>query len=259
MEEHSLIVNVLVQFNKKKSKGGLFNKKGNQNLQALSEMITNPLKQNLKSDILTRAGKIASQVSLSEAVVKIITHLKKINYTLEDFVAFNNSYYNKYNKRTHNERVLLYATYIAIGERVSNEDLKIITDAAKLHDLGRVNNLTEPLHGQKSVSLIKKHNLVEKEKAQLNIMYAIIDAHSAYDKNIEAILNKYEIPLNQYSRVRKLCYILKDAEALDKVRFFEESTITEEKILKPHLLKTLSAKQLVTAAFELVDFYSKNA
>lgn len=258
MKEHSLIVNVLVQFNKKKAKGNLANKRDGKSLKALSEMITNPLKQNLKNDILSRASKLATQVSLSEVVFKMVAHFKKINYSLEDFVNFNDSYYNKYNKLTHSERVLIYAASIGIGEKISKEDLSLIIEAAKLHDLGRVSNLPDPLHGQKSVGLIKKFNLLQQDNDKLNVIFAIIDAHSAYDKNIEATLNKYDIPLKEYSRVRKLCYILKDAEALDKVRFFEESIITEDKTLKPHLLKTTSAKQLVSAAFELLDFYVKN-
>ena len=256
----SLITKLLLQFGKHKpNQNNKSKSSSNKYLDALSELLLNPLKLNLKKDILSRAEKVAPQLSLHEGVYKMVAFLKKYNIHLNDFLKFDANHYGKFNKQSHSERVLVYATIIAINEKINLSDFEVVIDACKLHDISRNTIETDLLHGQKSVGIIKLYNLVPHiPKSQQNVLYAMVDAHSAYDKNIEGVLNKYDIPLNEYERVRQLCYILKDAEALDKVRFFNDSAINTERMLKSNQLKTQTAKQLVSFAFELNDYYNKN-
>lgn len=225
-------------------------------LDELNELILSPLKNNIKKDILARAQKQAPQTPLSDAIYFVNTYVKKNKLNLENLLTFNSSYYNLLNKEAHSHRVLFYVMFLCVIEGINVNDFIIMCDAAKLHDLGRNTPGTDLMHGQKSVGLIKFYNLINYENTDdYNALLAVIDAHSAYDKNIEGVLNKYDIPLSHYERVKKMCYILKDAEALDKVRFFNDSAINTERMLKTNLLKNKTAKKMVALAFELNEHY----
>lgn len=245
----------------KPKKNLLFKKQPKTNSFAeLSELILNPLKQNLKKDILTRANKLADQVSLSDTVFKVATYLKKLKIEPTDLFDFNNSYYNHLNKQGHSERVLFYCLTIASYLNLPAIDVLVLVQASKFHDIGRNITETDLMHGQKSAGLVKLYQLTTFEQVKdYNAMLAVIDAHSAYDKNIEGVLNKYDITLNEYNRVKNLCFVLKDAEALDKVRFFAESAINTERMLKSNLLKNKCSKQMVGLAFELNEYFNKHA
>lgn len=260
--ENSVIAKVFSQFgNTKPKKSGLFSKRKPRQqpdvLQELSELIISPLKANLKKDILTRANKLAEQISLDDAVYEIKEYFKKNKWELNSVFNFNSAFYNNLNKQSHCERVMFYCLFIAVREKLSVNDFMVLVDGAKLHDIGRNMPDTDLLHGQKSAGLIKFYNLVNyNDVKDYNALLAIVDAHSAYDKNIEGVLNKYDIELGEYDRVKQLCHILKDAEALDKVRFFNESAINTERMIKSNLLKTKTAKSMVSLAFELNEFYN---
>lgn len=262
MENNLYLNKLFLETVYQKPKRSLFYKKPkypNKTLQELNEMILSPLKLNIKKDILQRANKLAPQITLTDAVLTIKNYFKKNKLNLEQLLNFNSSYYNNLNKQSHSERVLVYILYLSVMHKLSANDIVVLTDAAKLHDIGRNTPDSDLLHGQKSVGIIKFYHLIEyPSQSDYNALLAVIDAHSAYDKNIEGVLNKYDIALNQYDRVKQLCFLLKDAEALDKVRFFTDSAVNTERMLKTNLLKTTIAKQMVGMAFELNDYYVKN-
>lgn len=220
-----------------------------------TEMLLNPLRLNVKNDILTSAKKAAPQTSESEVMFTVSSYLKKNNITLEDFATLNPDYYSMHNPMDHSQRVLLYAAYIAIIEKIPLKHFNVLVNAAKLHDIGRNSDKTDLLHGHKGASIIKKYNLVDLEKPLFNILLTLVDSHSAYDKNIEGVMFKHEIELKDYPAVKKLCNIIKDAEALDKVRFIDEQIVNVNKILKVNQLKLKTSKQLVTLAFDMLEHY----
>lgn len=246
--------------NQKPKKNFWFKEKEKVNrLEELSAMIKNPLKQNLKKDVLVRANKLAEQIDLAEAVYDVNMYFKKNKYDLNNLLDFNKTYYNHLNKQPHSERVMFYVLYIGILQKLPVEDLVVLCDAAKLHDIGRNTIETDLMHGQKGVGVIKFYKLASyPQERDYNALLAVIDAHSAYDKNIEGVLNKYDIELSEYDRVKNLCFILKDAEALDKVRFFNENAVNTERMLKSNQLKTKQAKSMVKLAFSLNEFYLEN-
>lgn len=256
--ESTTLTKLFSTYGKQKPKQNrLFVKKPKVNqLEELSALIKNPLKQNLKKDVLVRAKKQANQLLLPESVHDIATYFKKNKIDIAPILDFNPNYYNQLNKQEHSERVLFYALYIGILQKLPIVDLVVLTESAKLHDIGRNTIEKDLMHGQKGVGVIKFYNLVSNlEGKDYNALLSVVDAHSAYDKNIEGILNKYDINLQEYERVKNLCYILKDAEALDKVRFFNENAINTERMLKSNQLKTKQAKSMVNIAFALNDFY----
>lgn len=256
--QSTTLIKLFLEKGKAKPKSGfLFGKqKPKNNLNDIGELLLNPLKVNLKKDVLTRAEKLAPQISLGDAVYKVATFFSKNNLNVQHLFEFNENLYGPLNKQDHSERVLFYAVYIAISEKLNANDVLILADAAKLHDIGRNTYETDLLHGQKSANLIRYYNLINyQNQDDYAALLSVIDAHSAYDKNIEGVLNKYEVSLSNYEKVKKMCSILKDAEALDKIRFFQDSAINTERMLKSNLLKTYTAKQMVSLAFELNEFY----
>ncbi len=260
--EQTMLNKLFAEFgNAKPKKNLLFKKQPKTNsFSELSELILNPLKQNLKKDILTRANKLAEQVSLSDTVFKVASYLKKLKIEPNALFEFNNNYYNRLNKQGHSERVLFYCLAIAASLNLPAEDVFVLTQASKFHDIGRNIPESDLMHGQKSAGMVKLYQLTTFEQLKdYNAMLSVIDAHSAYDKNIEGVLNKYDITLPEYNRVKNLCFVLKDAEALDKVRFFADSAINTERMLKSTLLKNKFSKQMVGMAFELNEYYSKHA
>jgi len=65
----------------------------------------------------------------------------------------------------HNERVMLYSTFIAIKENLKEEDIKLLLYGAMYHDIGRKNDLEDEGHGYRSSKLIEKiiSNLKEED------------------------------------------------------------------------------------------------
>jgi len=253
--QKSLLSTVLTQFATKPSGKS----KPKMPTTSLADFAMGPLKVNWKKDILTRAQKLAPQKTLQEIVYTVVQYFNKHKLSLENFVKFDQKLYNDYNNLDHSERVLLFATYIAIAENVTPRGIQVLIDSAKLHDVGKTSFVSDLSHGQKGADLIKKYNLTNFEKNNdFMAVLALVDAHSAYDKNVEGILNKYEIDLTNYEKVKKLCYILKDAELLDKVRVFNLPNITQEDLPKVSMLRTKSAKTGIVAAFELLEFYNNN-
>ena len=145
----------------------------------------------------------------------------------------------------HNERVSLIALAIAIQENVSNADVKILLEAAKYHDIGRINDNEEPCHGTRSSELIDDINLGLNEEDK-NILKAIMIYHSIDDNKFDDIIEKTSI--SDVNRCRKLCNIFKDADGLDRVRLMYPGALNDS------YLRTDSAKKMVLAAYEL--FYN---
>lgn len=225
----------------------------------LSDMLVNPLRLNIKNDILTRAKKHTTQAGFEEVFYVINSYLKKHKISIEEYVDFTLDYYNDFNPIDHTQRVLTYATYIAIQEKMSENCVRILINAAKLHDIGRNSDATDLLHGHKGATIIKDYSLVDFDKKELNMLLSIVDSHSAYDKNIEGVLYKYDVDVNDYKMVKKMCNILKDAEALDKARFIDNTTVKADKLINVSMLKSKASIALVTFAFSLVEYYNKNA
>lgn len=253
---NNILLNLFLKYSNVKTKPKKQNAKIKKiQIDLLSDFSVNPLNQNYKNDMLTRAIKNTPQSTMQEVFFTIMTYLKKYRIDMEDYLFFNESFYNEYNPLSHSQRVLLYISYIAIIEKVSVNDFKLLINAAKLHDIGRNSYISDPLHGFKGADIIKKYELIKLDSYSLNSLLTIIDAHSAYDQSLEGILYKYEIMLSDYDRVKKLAYILKDAEALDKARFLNDNKVNPDKLIKINLLKTKAAKELINFAVELNEQY----
>lgn len=149
----------------------------------------------------------------------------------------------------HIERVAVFSMAIGVLQKVSDEDLIVLLAASKYHDTGRVNDEDEAEHGRRSAEIIKKMGIGSNLQGEdQKILMAICTGHSRNDKESDSIMEEYGIKDKQ--RCTKLLAILKDADALDRVRL-------EEDRLDTSYLRTEEAKKMVLAAYELFYSYKK--
>lgn len=122
--------------------------------------------------------------------------------------------------KTHCLRVLNHALYIAELENIpmSKEDYNTLCFASITHDSGRVNDMEDSEHGAMSYEFSKKYiKICEKYGLSINedLYKFLVTFHSISDE--EAI--KYLKNNKCDDSWRTLLWVLKDADALDRVRF----------------------------------------
>lgn len=135
----------------------------------------------------------------------------------------------------HTKRVLKLSLALAKKLTLTPQDTKILAVAACYHDIGRENENIEPEHGLKSsrkvlrLGLDKLHNLSEKD---LDVVLDLIRFHSLAD-------------YLWTDREHLLLYqILKDADALDRLRFDD---------LDPKYLRLPESKGLIDMEQEILN------
>ncbi|MFA5603676.1 MAG: HD domain-containing protein [Bacilli bacterium] len=168
-------------------------------------------------------------------------------------IKTNYLYDSKIHGLYHSEKVFLFAYIIAKAENLNPVDLQIITDAALYHDIGRINDCEDTLHGLCSANRVGNviNNDIYKDKENLNILKAIIDGHSVNDSRRDCFIEDYEI--KESDRYYKLYNILKDADALDRNRFYSYNDC----FLDERYLRTDMSKKLIVLSKEINDFYKE--
>ena len=143
----------------------------------------------------------------------------------------------------HNLRVSVYTLIIVNDGNYTKEDLQILLEASKYHDTGRVDDEDDLAHGKRSSDMLgflnKKYSDVD-----MNYLKSIVEAHSIPDSKRDVIAKKNKI--DNIGRYHKLLNVLKDADALDRVRTND---------LDVTFLRTEKAKVLEPFARELNNFY----
>lgn len=179
----------------------------------------------------------------------IIEKIKSSNYT------------NIYNKKIHEInyellkkgeihglshilRASLYTLIICIYEQVNIDYLNIIFDCIFYHDIGRVNDIDDDNHGLNAIS---KLSFLEKDYSieELNIIKFVIACHCLEDDNTENFINMFKI--SDKDKAYKILSIIKDADALDRVR--------EYPYLDIKYLRLDSSKRIVSFSYELYETF----
>ena len=162
-----------------------------------------------------------------------------------------NSYKHGY---MHNERVIFFAFILSMMQNVNDIDREIIMDAAKYHDIGRQNNYTDDFHGYvgaNKIGNIVGYKAIYQNVDNLNLLKMVIDFHASKDESFfDDRLIEYEI--KDIERAKLICSILKDADALDRVRLSMGRNNSE---LDPEKLRTDYAKTLTKASHQLNEIY----
>ena len=150
----------------------------------------------------------------------------------------------------HIERVMLLGALIAMGEGFSMEDTRLALFACSYHDIGRSNDRRDDDHGTVSAELILSRNLVEiipgLSDRDLAILQAAIATHSMHDSALEANERKFGVAEEDHERCRRICWCLKDADNMDRVRLND---------LDPKYLRHKSSKGMVDTCWYLLNNY----
>ncbi|MDD4831895.1 MAG: hypothetical protein PHR09_03500 [Bacilli bacterium] len=182
--------------------------------------------------------------NLFDDIIKEINSIdKKYLYS-----SFNHGYY-------HNERVLLFGYLIGKERKLNDINMKILMDACKYHDIGRVNDIRDDIHGLISSNKIDKvieNDEFYKNPENLKLLKCAIEYHSTFDKYLEPMIENYEI--NDKESAKEIMKILKDADGLDRVRLSMGRTYSD---LDPSFLRTKEAKRLIKASHQLNELYLK--
>lgn len=166
--------------------------------------------------------------------------------------------------KDHSNRVALTAMLIARNEGLFENDSdnrikEILSSAAMYHDLGRV--LDNGPHARNSARKIAKMDLTHIDgipfsEEDKKMVMALAEAHEGKPDKIEKMIKKYKIqePEN-IEMLRKLNSVVRDADALDRVRI--DTKFPNYKVnLNPNFLVNNTSKRLINAAYQL-EFLTK--
>lgn len=111
---------------------------------------------------------------------------------------------------THSLRVLLYALIIAEMLGIKKSQQILLAEAATYHDIGRKTDSIEPEHGAAS------RKIYEKESSWNGISAFAVEHHCTSDEAAKKIAEEsFKTPKDAL----RILWILKDADALDRLRF----------------------------------------
>lgn len=152
----------------------------------------------------------------------------------------------------HIERVMLLGALIAEAEKLSPRDTRLLLFACSYHDIGRVNDHRDDLHGRRSAEMIVGRKLVDilpgVSDGEISALQAAITTHSINDSMLDEIMDEFGVSEEYKVLCRTLCYCLKDADNLDRVRLHDLDT--------SHLRHT-STRNMVDSAEYLLNQYIK--
>lgn len=164
------------------------------------------------------------------------------------FEVYNNIYEEELYKSpihgiNHNERVMLLGFFVGSMKKLSDEEMKILLYGCMYHDIGREDDFEDRSHGYRGSKKIENliQDLDNYQKTMLEIM---ITLHSIDDYNLEKLSKYYRIKEKDKKKLERLCMILKDVDALDRVR-------TQNNDLDTSFLRYQISKCLLLASCEL--------
>lgn len=144
----------------------------------------------------------------------------------------------------HIERTLLHGAFGAMEEPLSPADTRLLLLACCYHDVGRVDDSLDDLHGHRSAQRIGELTGLTGEDCKL--VQAAVDAHSRSDHALKTTVMGYH-PADP-SRALTIAELLKDADGLDRVRIWD---------LDPRYLRRQGSKRRAAFAKELYLRYQQ--
>jgi hypothetical protein len=117
----------------------------------------------------------------------------------------------------HIERVLLHGAVLAMRQGCGIQDVALLLDACCYHDTGRIDDSVDSTHGARSAQ--KLGQLTAWHGQVLQLLQAVVEAHSCWDGDFEKIINRHHV--EDVERARRLAILLKDADGLDRVRLHD--------------------------------------
>ena len=157
---------------------------------------------------------------------------------------------NKAHSIEHIERVTLFSGILAEMECIDEESRTSLLAAAAFHDSGRAGRDGNTEHAEASAIQVKKYleenpdNPFGITRTNIGIIQTAIHYHEHAERNIghideemiEKLAKGYNVKEKDFQRTKKICELLKDADALDRCRFANRAT------LNPDFLRSKSAR-----------------
>lgn len=141
----------------------------------------------------------------------------------------------------HSVRVLCLALLLGILYRLNHTDLVNLATAIIYHDLGRIDDSVDDLHGKRGAEIFLKNKI--SSKIDREIVSFLIEYH-CLDDNIG---NEYiEKNFDNSERARLLFNIIKDADALDRIRLGKDGLDISYLRLNESKKMTLIARLFIT-------------
>lgn len=149
---------------------------------------------------------------------------------------------NKAHSIEHIERVTLFSGILAEMECIDEESRTSLLAAAAFHDSGRAGRDGNAEHAEASAIQVKKYleenpdNPFGITRTNIGIIQTAIHYHEHAEKNIghideemvEKLAKGYNVKEKDFQRTKKICELLKDADALDRCRFANRATLNPE-------------------------------
>lgn len=154
----------------------------------------------------------------------------------------------------HSEKVTLFAYLLGIQLGCTDKELEMLLDAGRYHDFMRERDVDDSLHGFSSAinieQVIDVSKYTQQELAMLKVM---IDYHSVASKQkyFDNSIFYFELEPEYFDKCFKLANILKDADALDRKRFSNDSVAA----LNPSYLYFPNSLRMVKLAEEVNNAY----
>lgn len=165
----------------------------------------------------------------------------------------------------HNNRVAMHTMIIAKNEGLLTNDKDnkmkdILLNAAYYHDIGRIGNIGP--HSRRSAKLVDKIDLRFENGKMYSIedrklLKFLIHGHEGNDKDFDKLAKKYEIPEDKKQEAIDMLRVIKDADALDRVRIDSNLPFYMKTDLNPKYLRTDTAKRMLNASYELENLTKK--
>ena len=162
----------------------------------------------------------------------------------------------------HSEKVLLFSYLIGKHYNLNEQDMRIICDAAKYHDIGRVGDDENKFHGNNSsekIDLVINYG----DEYEQALLKAIMNEHSRPDNEADRSFDDYfwsfededpnysEEKIREYKKRYDYLYkVLKDADALDRFRLIGTCAALDKDYLRLDY-----SKKLISMAEEINDKY----
>lgn len=186
---------------------------------------------------------LSNQITLKQFTNEINSN-KKILIKSLDKIKKQYIYNSDIHGIDHNIRVSLYGYYIGLKYKLDKCDMKLLLEACKYHDIGRINDIEDDLHGFRSAKKLESFERLNKN--DMKILSAMVTYHSVDDELFLNIAKIYDV--NDLERLRILCNILKDSDALDRVRGCGWGLNTK-------YLRTDISKEMIYLSYELLYNY----
>lgn len=127
-------------------------------------------------------------------------------------------YESDYHGTDHIGRVMLLGAIIAMQQRFSERETKLLLIACGYHDIGRINDYRDEQHGKRASDMLPRIPGLGVTAGEMTCIQAAVATHSTNDEKIDTFAKEYGVTAENLDPCRMLCKGLKDADNLDRVR-----------------------------------------